>query len=292
VTHRRAKSLRRLLRPLAAAVLCAVVASTCGCGTFGSNQSQLFGHSGKYQAANISYRIEQPQSGTGTPGARRALTLAVRYPHPAGRAGYARVECIIERPSNSAGQSKISAMLNQVRRLTDDNLPGIALGAGVQEAMGLDVPIAELEHALVELERAPVGALPSLSASRVQVVGMINGVPVPPRAARVIELDRLAARVRRDGGLISAQQMQSQLAAPPTAMASATAAISPATAVPATGMPAMVAPATAAPAMSPVVLPATAAIPPAVPPAVQTVVPTSFAEPVVRRLPSVDVLLR
>lgn len=280
MTYRRAKPLRRLIRPLAAAVLCAVVASTHGCGTFGSNQSQLFGHSGKYQAANISYRIEQPQSGTDTPGARRTLTLAVRFPHPAGRAGYARVECIIERPSDSAGQSKISAMLNQVRRLTDDNLPGIALGAGVQEAMGLDVPIAELEHALVELERAPVGALPSLSASRVQVVGMINGVPVPPRAARVTELDRLAARVRRDGGLISAQQMQSQLAAP--AMASATAALSPAAAVPAN----------AAPAMSPVVPPATAAMPPAVPPAAQTVVPTSFAEPVVRRLPSIDVLLR
>ena len=272
MTHRRAKPLRCLIRPLAAAVLCAVVASTHGCGTFGSNQSQLFGHSGKYQAANISYRIEQPQSGTDTPGARRTLTLAVRYPHPAGRAGYARVECIIERPSDSASQSKISAMLNQVRRLTDDNLPGIALGDGVQEAMGLDVPIAQLEHALVELERVPVGALPSLSASRVQVVGTINGVPVSPRAARVTELDRLAARVRRDGGLISAQQMQSQLAAPSTAMASATAAISPATTVPARVPPAATAPAT--------------------PPAAQTVVPTSFAEPVVRRLPTVDVLLR
>ena len=260
-------------------MLCAVVASTQGCGTFGSNQSQLFGHTGKYQAANVNYRIEQAEPGTGTPGARRTLTLAVRYPHPAGRAGYARVECVIQRPSDSAGDSKFSAVLKQVRKLTDDNLPGIAFGDGVQEAMGLDVPIGELEHVLVELERAPIGSVPSLSASRVEVAGTINGVAVPPRSARIAELDRLAARVRRDGGLISAQQVQMQLASP-----------TPATTAPVAA--AMVPPSGSLAPAAPAATPAPVIIPPSAPLGSPAVVPTSFAEPVIRRLPAVDVLLR
>ncbi|MEX2113819.1 MAG: hypothetical protein WD845_11575 [Pirellulales bacterium] len=239
-----------ILRPCAAAAIAlgTFLASTAGCSGMKTSQSQLFGTQGNYQSASITYRIEQnvPSRGAGGPAwvknlvgradlptERRITMLAVRYPHPAGRAGYARLECIVAAaPTGGAGNSQPPGWLERIGKLADDGLPGIALAEGIHEAMGLDVPVSELSGVLARLEQSQPGAIAAQrGGARQQVVQVsyeLNGAAQPPRTARVAELDQLIARVRRDGSLIShTSSVAESLVSPPAeTIASAPATIS------------------------------------------------------------------
>ncbi len=207
-----------------AVAVAALVASTAGCSGMKTSQSQLFGTQGNYQSASITYRIEQlvpPRAASGPawakylalgsdeqPAERRVITLAVRYPHPAGRAGYARIECIIAAAPNGGGESsRLPGWLERLGELADDGLPGISMAEGIHEAMGLDVPIGELDAVLARLEQPDDGiqGQPGGAARQqaVQVAYALNGAARPPRTKRVAELDQLIARVRSDGSVIS-----------------------------------------------------------------------------------------
>lgn len=208
-------------------------------------ESQLFGTNGPYQSASITYRVEQtipPRATDGTNWARflklpaagaaaerRVTMLAVRYPHPAGRAGYARLECVVAAlPDGEAPSPGLPGWLDQLGKLADDGLPGISMAQGVREAMGLDVPIGELSEVLARLEASaasgPVASAASDGRQVVQVSYELNGAAHPQRHRRVAELDRLIARVRRDGSVIShsasvVSLMEPSLAAPPASPA-------------------------------------------------------------------------
>jgi hypothetical protein len=204
---------------LTLAAACAVVASVAGCAALKTPESQLFGQQGRYQSASITYRVEHNAARRDPPGPawlalldpkaaaqggqRRTTTLAVRYPHPSGRAGYARVECIVEADSAAAANDGAPpGWLARARRLADDALPGIALGDGVLEAMALDVPMAELEPAIARLQQ-PAGAPSGPSSGGARITATLNGAALPGGTHRVAELERLVARVRREGRIMS-----------------------------------------------------------------------------------------
>ncbi|MGD9723139.1 MAG: hypothetical protein AB7O59_17540 [Pirellulales bacterium] len=207
-----------------------LLAGAAGCSGIKTSDSQLFGAHGGCQSAAIAYRVERdiPRQPSGDsrlakwlapydanrPPERRRTTLAVRYPHPSGRAGYARVECIVEDVTRPAAPvADDSSWLGRVRRAADEHMPGIVLADGVHEAMGLDVRIEDLAPVLARLRQPEI--LTTAATARVgesqannavvQVACTIDNAPLPapPAAQRVQELDKLIARVRRDGSLIS-----------------------------------------------------------------------------------------
>ena len=195
-----------------------------GCAGIETSESQLFAEPSRCQSATIAYRFEHksgrgnaPRSAVaklldpaGTSGKPicRVVSLAVQYPHPKGRTGYARVECIVAGASDG-GEAPTGprGWLARFGRLAEDTLPGLKMADGVDEALGLDVPIGELDDALAALQRPadPSSTVQAHSAdsAATRVFCTINGVNLLPRHERVAELDRLVARVRRNGSIIS-----------------------------------------------------------------------------------------
>jgi hypothetical protein len=203
------------------ACICCWIASVAGCTMWPSSESQLFSRPSRYESASIVYHIEprgptaaperatlvsyQQPTGAEQPDAEGSTgprtTLAIRFPHPAGRAGYARVELIVESGPPKADASP--GWLDRVRRVTRENLPGIALAPGIDEALGLDLPMAELDPLLARMEQPTPASRPASASANVSLVASINGAALPLRNTRMAELDRLTARVRREGSLIS-----------------------------------------------------------------------------------------
>ena len=214
----------RSQRSVRALIACLLAASIAGCAALKKPESQPFAGSSPCQSASIVYRIERPAAGSlsretswlslldtdpGRGAEPQVTTLAIRYPHPAGRAGYARVEYIVESKSDAPAERAANPWIQRARQLADENLAGITLGAGSQAAMGLDVPVADLAPLLAQLEHPP--AAPALGRAAtdsaapstiVRASGTVNGAALPTVESRVIELDRLAARVRRIGNPI------------------------------------------------------------------------------------------
>src|SRR5690349_15743474 len=148
----------------AAAALVVAACCTCGCAGMKTSQSQLFGTgNSNFKSASVTYRIERqvPSRSTSSagwanllspgeknnPAERRVTMLAVRYPHPAGRAGYARLECITATIPDAA-TSQSPGWLERVGKLADETMPGLTMAEGIHEAMGLDLPIGEVEGVL------------------------------------------------------------------------------------------------------------------------------------------------
>ena len=200
------------------------LAATCiaGCSGLGKNESQLFGGTSTTKSASITYRVVRdiaareptgpavlqflPGQRPGTDAERRITTVAIRYPHPAGKAGYARVECVVRKATTESASSSSSLpdWLERARKLADDSLPGLTLADGIHEAMGLDVPIAELESVLTAVRQMPASSnVQGDPRMTVRLASTIDGVAAPVRTSRVREIETLIGRVRRDGKLIS-----------------------------------------------------------------------------------------
>ena len=191
-----------------------------GCSLLKTPESQLFSRPSRYESASIEYRIgpapltttkagaslasyQQPNAPTAQPEGRK-MTLAIRYPHPSGRHGLARAELVVENSSaRTGGSSKLPGWLDQVRLLAHEHMPGVSLGEGVEQALGLDLPVAELDG-LIDQVQQPVQLAPEKAqVDSVRLVARINGRPIAERAAHVDQLDRLVLRIRREGSLIS-----------------------------------------------------------------------------------------
>ncbi|MBI3837870.1 MAG: hypothetical protein HY288_08055 [Planctomycetia bacterium] len=201
--------------------ICVAIASVAGCAMLGSNESQLFSRTSRYESASITYRVTPVAPGNAPLGApltayqaptfhganssSRKTMLAVRYPHPAGRAGFARVELIVQASKSDApGTSAwMPNWLDRVRRFAHESLPGVSMAEGVQEALGLDLPVADLDRVVARLQQPVQTASGVESAREVLIAAKINGAPLALANVRVAELDGLVARVRREGSLIS-----------------------------------------------------------------------------------------
>ncbi len=201
-----------------------IAAQGVGCSLVKTPESQLFSRSGRYESASIEYCVgsvvpssanfganlasyQQPSAPAVKPEGRK-VTLAVHYPHPSGRYGFARAELIVEnQTANKSSSSRLPGWLDQVRLLAHEHLPGVSFGDGVEQALGLDLPVAELDG-LIDQVQQPVQSLPEkATADSVRLVARINGQPLAERASHVEQLDRLVLRVRREGSLISRRTM-------------------------------------------------------------------------------------
>src|SRR4029079_2099387 len=89
--------------------------------------------------------------------ARRSPGRPARYPHRRGRAGFARLECITATISDPAN-SKSPGWLERVGKLADETTPGLTMAEGIHEAMGLDLPIGEVEGVLARLQQSTGGS--------------------------------------------------------------------------------------------------------------------------------------
>jgi hypothetical protein len=225
-----------------AVALSLITTSMCGCAGMKTPESQLFGANSNFQSASVTYRIERQVPAhsaksagwtrflspgeTAKPTDRRVTMLAARYPHPAGRAGYARLECVTATIPNAAA-SQSSNWLERVGKLADETMPGISMSDGIHEAMGLDLPIGELEGILQRLQQSAQGAEPRSNPRQVvQVSYEIDGQAHPERSQRVPELEQLIARVRNEGSVIShsSNVAETFVSRPPASKAAAPAA--------------------------------------------------------------------
>ncbi len=201
--------------------ICLAIASMAGCAMLGRNESQLFSRASRYESASITYQVAPVAPGSASQGARlasyqtlsasganpggRTTTLAIRYPHPSGRAGFARVELIVQAgKSDATGTSSwMPNWLDRARRFSQETMPGISMAEGVQEALGLDLPIADLDRVVARLQQPIQPTAGVARAKTVVISAKINGTPLALPSARVAELDALIARVRHEGSLIS-----------------------------------------------------------------------------------------
>ena len=168
----------------------------------------------RFQQALIIYRIDGTPTAEGiyagatVAGQRggKIQTLSIQYPHPKGKSGYARAELVVERlAAEAATNSASTGWLSGVGRTLRDNLPGIRFRDGVDEALGVDVPLSVVEKAVAALENQgyfSATAAP-VAGSTVTIAATINGVAQSKPWRTVQTLDGIVSRVRHEGQVVS-----------------------------------------------------------------------------------------
>ncbi len=134
--------------------------------------------------------------------------LAVRYPHPDGRRDVARAELVVADPAaearaKSSWRSRLAGTMTSV-------LPGVAWGPGIQQAVGLDVPVSELQAIIAATQPpAPVESAPGTAAPVTRLE--VNGKRVAVASLTPPQLTALVERVARDGRAITYRGSASDL---------------------------------------------------------------------------------
>jgi hypothetical protein len=143
----------------------------------------------------------------------------------------------------------LPSWVDRERRFANESLPGVSMSGGVQEALGLDLGVADLDRVVARLQQPIQPAGRVSRAKEVVIAAKINGAPLALPNAPVAELDALIVRVRREGSLIShsSATMDWELDLPPD---------------------------------------------PASPRAASAVMPASYTEPAIQRLPPVEDISR
>lgn len=167
----------------------------------------------RFDTALLSYRVEQAAAGqdapvasklAARPSSRRPQTqlLQIQYPHPAGRAGFARVELVL----GAAVATPEKSLAATLRRALNETAPGISYAEGIAEAWGFDLPAVELDRLLEQLEAAGYFSPGDSGDSHVSLTARIDGNDFQRAWHRSPELDALCVRARKDGKLVSHQQ--------------------------------------------------------------------------------------
>jgi len=221
-----------------------------GCATISTPATQISTSRARFETASITYRtdpvaapVAPAPAASGVqlasfvqpvpkPATAKSLTtlLQIQYPHPAGRAGLARVELIL----GTATPQPASGWSAQLRRALRDTMPGIGNAEGIAEAWALDVPAGEIDRILAQLEEQgyfTAGA--DEPATGAALTAKIDGNAFQRPWHRCEALEALSQRVRREGMLVSHPQPLEPAAAPATLAAfSAVSGVSPAAWVP------------------------------------------------------------
>jgi hypothetical protein len=190
-----------------------------GCAAVSTPETQISASRTRFESALISYRTDpvsaepapaKPAAGVQLaaffqpPPAAGKLTrlLQIQYPHPAGRAGYARVELIL----GSAGAKSADGWPAQFRRALRENMPGMSNAEGIAEAWALDVPAGEIDRILERLEEQGYFTAGTSQAAGTSLTAKIDGNEFQRPWHRSGELEALSLRVRREGKLVSHRQ--------------------------------------------------------------------------------------
>ncbi len=193
------------------ACLCYCCASISGCAWLQRHESADNTRSSPYRTVSVAYQITHaPPDATAQEvrlGSSAALpggvatasrwprtTLAIHYPHPEGRVNCARVELIVESSTGTGRAKLLTAWLDRVGIVAREGLTALALPAGIEEARGFDLRLADFELLMAGVQQPA-----SASAPDVLLVGSVNGVALPARAARVPAMDAMILRMRREG---------------------------------------------------------------------------------------------
>ncbi len=195
------------------AVLCAgcLVASTWGCAALTNSTSTAATAPQARASVAVMYRVEQVQpvaaggvvqasatQATVSDEAATRTTLAVLYPHPQGRAGKARVFLIVE--GGEGGGSGLTGLVERARHIAGDGGSSGEQSASSVRSLALDVPYFEIDRLMDRLEQRAARAE---NARGVSLFVRVNGTALPVRNTRVEELDRLIARVEREGNPVA-----------------------------------------------------------------------------------------
>jgi DNA polymerase-3 subunit gamma/tau len=152
-----------------------------------------------------------PASVEAPPSPRTVRILAIRYPHPDGRRDVARAELIVA--DASAETSANASWRSRLGRTMSGVMPGVAWGPGIRRAVGLDVPVSELQ-AVVAAAQQPCAAGATVSAPATALVRLdVNGQSAAIASSAPPERQRLADRVDREGRVISYRGSASELLA-------------------------------------------------------------------------------
>jgi len=191
----------------------------CGCEAVSRSRSQIADtHPAPYENAKINYRVDEAVSTPPPPGSAEGRlvsyneaadagakptvrTLAIQYPHPAGKNGYALVELVVESRDPASKATDDQGWLKQLGSLAGETLPGVHWSAGIKEAWALDMPRADLDHLLVQLRETGYFHEPDRIGGTTEITAQIDGVAFRRPWDHVPDLDALAERVRREGSL-------------------------------------------------------------------------------------------
>jgi hypothetical protein len=171
------------------------------------------------ESATLSYARSQTIVSTGStpaafaersPKSGTLLVLGVRYPHPDGHKDRARVELVIAEPRDA---QEATTWYDHLGQALNETLPGIAWGAGIRQAKAIDLPLAELQQLLSDAQGTVTEAIfTTPSAAHVQFTSEVNGQHNVIQTAPIAALEKLVARVAREGRLIgysgSANELQ------------------------------------------------------------------------------------
>jgi hypothetical protein len=193
----------RLIASLMGAALGAVALAGCN-GFVLSGETIVSGQKWTYQSAQIVYR-RQINGSPRDPQSARLRTLTIAYPHPAGKAGYARVELVEESvlPTGTSPAEADEGWMARLRRSTRNVMPGVRLADGVSGAWAIDLRISQVNLLLYHLDQQGFFGTTVPAVPETSLAATVNGVPFERPWSQVAELEALAARVRREGSLVS-----------------------------------------------------------------------------------------
>lgn len=138
-------------------------------------------------------------------------TLSIEYPHPEGRAGYARARLEIsshapaaasEQPeaADASAWSKLGQQMNPRRLLTST---GAKPSPGVDETWELDIPRSYLDAAVTSLDRSGYFDSRQKGAEGVEINARVDGRNVRKSWQQVPELNELMVAIRNQGRLVA-----------------------------------------------------------------------------------------
>ncbi|MEX0979360.1 MAG: hypothetical protein WDZ48_10930 [Pirellulales bacterium] len=143
-------------------------------------------------------------------------TLAIQYPHPAGKSGLARVTYSLDsgRPGTSQGE-----IPNPFKTAE----PALAITSGheeIHEVWAMDIDRLESDRLFKLLSTQNFYHSQAKEGGVAELAVTINGKQVRKRWEQVAELNNLALRVRRDGQLVALLRPAALSGAPGGAIAS------------------------------------------------------------------------
>jgi len=210
-------------------VFAAIILISSGCAMLRGPEAQINFAADRYKSVEVLYRFETAGAhqtsftALSAPSAAGVIqSLAIKYPHPAGRVGQARVELVVEKiPTPGAVSPNPDAgWMGSFGRITRQNLPGIAFEGNVIAAWGMDVPVTQLDPIVEQLKSQGFFTATTNISRDVNLGARVNGVGGERPWVRVSELDALVVRMRKEASFVSHKGLiASSFSATPTAAA-------------------------------------------------------------------------
>jgi hypothetical protein len=183
--------------------IAALLVLVSGCQSLQTKEAENAITHTKFQSCSLIYR----HFATGT---SREIIVTAQYPAKTGRAGHARVEVIVLKNGATGKPSWVAGLSKMIR----DHVPGVQLPEGVEEAYGLDVPLAELERAIHSLADTGYFVNGHPEGSEAQIDLTVDGQHSNRGWQTVRGIEAIASKAKHEGDLVSVSGMPQDLLKP------------------------------------------------------------------------------